>query len=418
MNKHYIDELRKKAESLRATTNSSTTVDKLASDIQELVHELEVHEIELQLQHAELRSALEELSNTKEDYVDLFDHAPVGYAVINEQGRVLSLNLTFSKMLGIPRAEIEGQRLSHVIVEADRDTYYLARRSAFTSQLSQTCEVQFMTSNKSIFYGQLDLSLIQTKNICRITCTDITPIKEAEKTTQVALAREKELNELKTRMLQMISHEFRTPLTVMLSTLETITVYGEHFTNEQRQQKAQTIKDYIWYLARLIEEMTNAYNVDNGHVKVNLQKQNCEDMFRKFVEELNDTYPKRIELSVKKTAASPETILFDSDLLKQVLLILVSNSMIYSQGKCTITLTLNTDNFTIEIGDEGVGIPLDDQPFIFDIFFRGDNVKTIHGTGLGLNIAKRLVEACNGTIEFHSEINKGTTFLLTFLTQA
>ncbi len=255
MSSLYLKELRKKAEQLTSGDPNSS----LALDIQELVHELEVHQIELELQHAELQSTLNELRTSKQEYVDLFDHAPVGYAIIDDKGIVLSLNLTLTQLLGIPRTKVEGNKLSTVIMQEDKDIFFLARRSVFATQKPQTCELRFITPAQSVITAQLDLSLISDTETCRVTCTDISERKKAEQATIIALDHEKELHELKNRLLTMITHEFRTPLTVMHSSIETLTHFGDKLTVEQWDTRLQKIQSYIYYLSHMVTEVRLSY---------------------------------------------------------------------------------------------------------------------------------------------------------------
>lgn len=410
MSSSYLKALRKKAEQLSSGEADSS----LALDIQELVHELEVHQIELELQHAELQSTLDELRSSKQKYVDLFDHAPVGYAIIGDKGIVLSLNLTLAQLLGIPRTKIEGNKFSSVIMQEDKDTFFLARRSVFVTQKPQTCEIRFLTSDQSVITVQLDLSLMSDTETCRITCTDITERKKAEQATVVALEHERELHELKTRLLNMITHEFRTPLTAMLNSIETLTHYRDKLTPKQEDERLQRIKNFIWYLSNMVSEVSHAYRTESNQIRIQAVSFNCETLIAELVDELNMLYDDRLHFVHSKTENKAAIVYTDPDLLKQIMLNLISNAIKYSDDDCTVTLEMKSDRFQIQVIDQGYGIPPEDQPYIFDTFFRGKNIETISGTGIGLNIVKRLVEANHGTIEFYSELNQGTTFTLTF----
>jgi len=179
--------------------------------IRELVHELQIHQIELEMQNEELRRVQEELDESRARYFDLFDLAPVGYCTISEKGLILEANMTAAFMLGVDRSALVKKPVSQFIAREHQDIYYLHRKQLFETGKPQTCELQMLKKDGTSFWAYLDATTVQDDNgvpVCRITLSDITLRKKEEaellvmkealgmanQKLQIALTREKELS--------------------------------------------------------------------------------------------------------------------------------------------------------------------------------------------------------------------------------
>jgi len=180
-------------------------------DMRELVHELQIHQIELEMQNDELRRVQEELDESRARYFDLFDLAPVGYCTISNKGLILEANLTAAFMLGVDRSALVKQPVSHFIVREDQDIYYLHRKQLFETGKPQACELQMVKKDGASFWVYLDATTVKDVDgepVCRITMSDITLRKQEEaellqvrkaleianQKLKIALAREKLLS--------------------------------------------------------------------------------------------------------------------------------------------------------------------------------------------------------------------------------
>ncbi len=241
---------------------------------------------------------------------------------------------------------------------------------------------------------------------------DITERKQIEVDIRKALTREKELSDLKTRFISMASHEFRTPLTTILASAETLERYSHKFTPEKQQVVLKRIQTSVHHMIGLLNDVLTVGKAEAGKLDCTVAPIDLQQFCRDLVEE--------VQFSQVNTASAIEFIawgengpvLADEKLLRHILLNLLSNAVKYSPEHTPVTLTLNcgADQTVLQVSDRGIGIPPVDQTRLFGAFHRADNVGNISGTGLGLVIAKRAAEAHHGHISFVSEVGFGTTF--------
>jgi PAS domain S-box-containing protein len=179
-------DLRQKAESLARQRAAQTPEDIAAlspEDIRNILHELRVHQIELEMQNEELRTAQAELEASRFRYFDLYDLAPVGYCILSEQGLILEANLTAATLLGTPRGALIKQPISRLILKDDQTIYYLYRKQLFETGESQECELRLVTSDGALFWAHLKGTAAQAEDgapLCRVVINDITDRKQAE----------------------------------------------------------------------------------------------------------------------------------------------------------------------------------------------------------------------------------------------
>ncbi|MHB8906256.1 MAG: PAS domain-containing sensor histidine kinase [Melioribacteraceae bacterium] len=235
--------------------------------------------------------------------------------------------------------------------------------------------------------------------------------KEIEMMLQYSLEKEKELNELKTRFISIASHEFRTPLTSILSSAELLKRYGKKWSEDKFNEHAEKIMSSIEYLTDLLDDVLTISRSESGKIVFNPLKIDLHLFCWDIIEELKFNEDKNHKLIFKYTA-DQEIFELDPKLIRFILTNLLSNAFKYSpKGSKVEFLVFSTrDSVVMNVKDEGIGIPEEDRTHLFEPFYRTKNVGEIEGTGLGLSIVKRAVDLHNGAISYHSEIGKGTTF--------
>ncbi|MBS4070387.1 MAG: response regulator [Algoriphagus sp.] len=236
---------------------------------------------------------------------------------------------------------------------------------------------------------------------------------EANKELTKALEKEREINELKSRIVLNVSHGFKTPLTSILSSAQLLQIYAEkeHPLKQKIGKHASKIEHSVRALNNLLTSVLFFGKADENKMEYKPKKV----FLTTFVKELLDTVKAGIEneVTIKSEVVNlPKTVTTDPDLLYQILENLLSNAVKYSKDGKEVDFKLSMENnrLVATVSDKGIGIPKAEQGKLFDRFFRGGNVGIVEGTGLGLSIVKKCIEVLEGEISFESEAGKGTTF--------
>ncbi len=243
---------------------------------------------------------------------------------------------------------------------------------------------------------------------------DITDRKLIERDIRKALTKEKELNELKTRFISMASHEFRTPLTTILASAETLERYRHKFSEEKQITILQRIQSSVNHLMSLLNDMLTVGKAETQNLDFQPESLDLKKLCQDIIDELRwgqQSPAAKIEL---QWSGETSTVLADEKLLRHMVTNLVSNAIKYSPDGTPITVQVACaqPQTRIDVIDQGIGIAIADQARLFEAFYRGNNVNNISGTGLGLAIAKRAAERHQGNLTFTSQPGVGTTFTL------
>lgn len=242
---------------------------------------------------------------------------------------------------------------------------------------------------------------------------NITPLKLAEAEILKALNQERELNEMKSRFVAMASHEFRTPLSAILSSVDLIKRLNEQQAPVDKVEKhIARIKSSVKNLTSILNDFLSLEKLEAGLVNPDYSRINIRELIDEVVTEAMTLSSKSI--STKINTVGDSAVISDKNFLHNILLNLLSNAVKYSKenGKVTVSIKVSPTNFTIAVSDTGIGIPKEEQKLLFDRFFRASNVTNIKGTGLGLHIVKRYLDILSASIKFESEPNIGTTFTI------
>jgi PAS domain S-box-containing protein len=247
--------------------------------------------------------------------------------------------------------------------------------------------------------------------ICSVR--DVTQHKQIEEGLRASLLKERELNELKSRFVSMVSHEFRTPLSVIQSSTDLVTRYSDRMTEERKKDHLEQIEVQVKRLTGLLDEVLMLSKAETVGLDFNPTIVELEALCQIMIQDIQLTAEDRM-LIFNFTPDSAPAILIDPKLIRQAVTNLLSNAVKYSPPKSRIWLNVSFENHSVvfRVKDEGIGIPEEDQKRIFEIFHRASNVGTIPGTGLGLAIVKQSIEAHGGTMALESLPGQGTTFTL------
>ncbi|WP_159023785.1 PAS domain-containing sensor histidine kinase [Formosa sp. L2A11] len=244
---------------------------------------------------------------------------------------------------------------------------------------------------------------------------DITTHKKIERDAKIALKKEQELNELKSRFVSMASHEFRTPLSAIQTSAILIGRQNEAGKETKREKYVAQIKKNVKIMIVILNDFLSLSKLEEGKVQANKELFDFIDFSKTLIADVSTT--KKTGKNIILVAPDyPLLLNLDPKLMRTILMNLISNALKYSPRNTDVRITIEeSDVFvTLQVQDQGIGIPEDEQKKLFERFFRAENAQNIEGTGLGLNIVKQYVDLMDGTIDFKSEINTGTTFLITW----
>ena len=416
--------------------------------MQKIVHQLQAHQIELELQNEALRRTQFELETARLRYFDLYDLAPVGYCTLNEQGLILEANLMATKLFGTSRSNLVNRLISSFIFKDDQDSYYLHRNDLMESGEPQSYDLRIINNNG----GEptwINLTSTYEKNadgvpILRQVMTDISARKEVEKNlreseeryrreqhrldqvlknsnielgratvlAEKASAVAEKANLAKSDFLSNMSHELRTPLSAILGFAQLIDTGSPAPTPIQKRNLDQILLAG-WYLLDLINEILDLALIESGKLSMSLEPValsqvlcDCETMIepqaRKHGIEVNFT-----------DIDQPYTVHADRTRLKQVLINLMSNAIKYNKpgGTVVVSCIQSLGRIRICVTDSGQGLAPEKIAQLFQPFNRlGQEGNTEQGTGIGLVMTKRLIELMDGKIGMESVFGEGSTF--------
>ena len=242
---------------------------------------------------------------------------------------------------------------------------------------------------------------------------EITVRKKAEEEVRRALEKERELNDLKSRFVSIASHEFRTPLSSILSSISLIDQYNQKGDVEKIDKHVNRAKASVNHLTAILNDLLSLSKLEEGKMETLHENVYIKELFSDIVEEVK-LLLKSGQKIVMECNTSKESLHTDSRILRNILFNLLSNASKYSEPNKSIYFSCENTatSFRVTIRDEGIGIPEADQRHLFERFFRASNVSNIQGTGLGLNIVKRYLDLLNGSVTFTSEYTKGSTFTI------
>lgn len=391
----------------------------------------------------------------EEQFHALFRFATSGILVANTRGEIVQINPAAEKLFGYQAREILGKQVEILIpprltqLHERHRAYY--RNNPHPRSMGTGLDLYAVRKDGTEFPVEVSLSPFQTEQgeFVMAFVVDNTMRKESEQRivrqnqkleqlasalqnlnegleekvherTQAleqakndlaaALETERELGELKSRFVAMASHEFRTPLSTVLSSASLISTYAERLDIENIKKHSLRIRTAVNNLNTILTEFLSLGKLEEGKTESNLRETHLPELVEEVATEIRALF--RPGQTLEYEHEGPEVAVVDPGLFKHVMINLFSNAVKYSQENKVIRVltAVQQDGILLRVIDQGMGIPEADQRHLFSRFFRATNATNIQGTGLGLYIVKRYVEIMNGEIGFHSEEGKGSEF--------
>lgn len=383
----------------------------------------------------------------------IIENAIDGIITINNRGIVESINPAASQLFGYGPEEVIGNNISMLMPEPDQSRHddYIGRykRTGVKKIIGIGREVLGLKKDGTTFPFRLAVSEVhyrdksiftgfihdmtkeraaenelrkhanelegkvreRTKDLIKL----VSELEKAKSDVSLSLEKEKELNQMKSRFVSMASHEFRTPLSSVQLSASLIEKYAERPDFQNIVKHTNRIRGAVQLLNNILNDFLSLEKLEAGRVVVNKTDINLVQLAEEITEEMQMISKKNQHIVYQHTGAVGVFYL-DAHLMKSSAINLIANAIKYSGENTFIEFSteINDDTCIICVKDNGIGIPIEDQKNLFEPFFRAHNTGNIPGTGLGLNIVKRYVELMDGSLEYHSALNKGTMFKMSF----
>jgi PAS domain S-box-containing protein len=362
------------------------------------------------------RKALEaQLVRTSSEREAILNSALVGI-VLSVNRRHEWVNEKFAQIIGYPRAELIGQPSSYIHPDlATWEQFGREARQTLIETGSYIAERQLRRGDGTLFWAEMAGSCIQPKDPDSGVIwafLDITERKKSEADTFEALEQQKALNELRTRFVAMTSHEFRTPLSGILSAEELLRHYGSRLPEHEKLEILDSIAAGVKRMTGMLDRVLLLGKADAQMLEFEPHPLDLQKLCNQLLEEARMQQPDSLcDLRLAYTA-EPGLGMYDEKLLRHIFGNLLSNAVKYSPlgGLVTFKVRADADMIVLDVADEGIGIPEEELPHLFESFHRASNVGTIQGTGLGLAIVRNAVDIHGGTIDVQSAAGSGTCF--------
>ena len=389
----------------------------------------------------------------KEGLHALFDYTTEGILITNDRGEILKINPSAEKMFAYQKGELLGKKIEILVPQkfSKKHEYHRENFNVSPHARSMGADLELYAKRKddSEFPVEISLSPYSTadekfviafiidvtirkraeeklktysqeleKEVHNRTLILREAIAELEKTKEElsqSLEKERELNEMKSRFVSMASHEFRTPLATILSSLSLTEKYIEKKYEEKRQKHITRIKSVISNMTDILNDFLSIGKLEEGHIHSIPANFNIVEFVESMIYDIQPITKPEQKIYYQHHGKYTKVYL-DKKILKNILTNLISNAIKFSEEAKQIEVSTEIKKafLFIQIKDQGVGISKEEQKHLFERFFRARNATNIQGTGLGLNIVKKYVELMDGNIDFKSKLDKGTTFTIKF----
>jgi PAS domain S-box-containing protein len=411
------DELRRRAE--KALREKKTPPPRAGEDPQKLLHELQVHQIELEMQNEELRHARNEMEAALEKYTDLYDFAPVGYATLDGAGVIRSINLTGAGLLGMERSRLVGRPFGLLVTAESRSTLSAFLGQALTSQGKKSFEVPLVGNGKEPRIIRMEAVTCTSGQECRVAILDITERKRIEEEVRMLHAKlERRVYELEIANLELeafshtVSHDLRSPLAVIDGYCQLIEQLGGESLDERCRGYLHQLDQGVQRMTELIDTLLNFSRL----TRTELQSKpvDLSETAQAVTAELRKVNPGR---RVTFCLAPGMSVRGDPKLLRVVLDNLLGNAWKYTCKKEDAVIEFGAEEVAgksvLFVRDNGPGFDIAHADLLFRAFERLPGSQEFQGFGLGLATVQRIVQLHGGRVWAEGGVGKGATFYFT-----
>lgn len=394
-------------------------------------------------------------NTSKFEFEAIFKEASIGIIVTNSNFEIILLNRFGAELFGFTSTDLVGENISLLIPNHLKDRHHvhlahLNHEKPISRPMGIGMDLKAKRKDGSLFPIEISLShfkdgenmhyiafvsdltlkkkvelelILRNQQIIQLNETleqeveartnalqnTLDKLELSSKELEASLEKEKELGVLKTRFVSMASHEFRTPLTSILGSATLIEKYTKAEDQPKREQHVNRIKSSVVHLTEILEEFLSAGKLEDGKLEIHPSTFSMQAFLEDIIADFS-SYPQPIALAMEVDF----TWCQDSSILKKMIHNGLSNALKFSQREVVISVIRQQNSVLLTVRDQGVGISVEDQKYLFERFFRGANAAVIQGTGLGLHLVERYMRLLGGSIRITSELGIGTQFIMQF----
>ncbi len=414
-------ELRRRAEAVLKSPTTGEPGNLSEEETSRLLHELQVHQVELEMQNEELSRTREELEISRNRYFHLYNMAPVGYCTVSRQGLILEANLTMARLLGVNRGALINKRLSQFVLREDQNLYYLQTGQLLKNGQPQSFVVRMVDAAGQLPYVHLEAARDEDEgreNVLRIVLVNITERIQLEEELRRARQASDADSRAKSEFLANMSHEIRTPLNGIVGMAQVLE-YSP--LNPSQKECLEVIRSCSASLLSLINNVLDMAKVESGKLELEIRDFSLRTGIREVVQILAPQVEKKgLRLTIDIPEEVPDSLSGDPFRLKQILINLLGNAVKFTdRGGIRIGVAICESGpgqvrLLLNVSDSGIGIRPELIDKIFLPFTQADTsiTRQYDGTGLGLAICLRLAQRMGGKIRARSTVGSGSTFSL------
>lgn len=411
------NELEKSSEQLESYAHElEERVAKRTKEVSDTVQKLVEANLSLEDQVQTTRVAEKNALESQTLIASIAKNFPKGFIIVFDKNlKLIMVDGEELNKLGFRKEDFEGKSVDDLLLFSEK------RRKQIKKNVLRTFKGQHLSFEiaygKSTFAANsIPLMVDEKIKWALFVYSDISEQKQAEDKVREALKKEQELNELKSRFISMASHEFRTPLTAILSSATLIGRQNQPGKEEKRKKYVKQIEANVENLVIILNDFMSLGKLEEGKTVLHKEPLDVIRILKVLIGDIENSKKEGQKIILKHNAPII-LVTLDAKLIRHILVNLISNAIKYSAENTTITVEITSRNHkvSIQVSDQGIGIPEEEHDNLFDRFFRAKNATNIQGTGLGLHIVKQYTELLGGTVDFESKAGEGTTFFLEFL---
>jgi len=412
-----------------------------------------------------IKRLIAKMQFNKSHVTSLFENATEGFVVTDSQGYIVLVNPSACRIFGYEATEMIGQKVEMLIPDRYKQSHvklrdgfyhdpknrvmghgrelYGQRKGGISFPVEVSLSTYVQNNDRYVIAFVVDIThrkeieqnmIRQQKQLEKVSDEmrklnaeleakveertvilkeALQRLEQSQEELSEALDKERQLSEIKSRFVSMASHEFRTPLSTVLSSASLLSKYTVTEDQPKRERHIEKIKGSVKHLNDLLDDFLSLGKLDEGKVGAEFVKLNLLELLTDTIDEMKGLAKKDQQIVYEHLG--PEVIESDKKLIKNILINLISNAIKFSDEGNTIHVNsvVKEDVAAISVRDEGIGISKEDQAHLFSSFFRGKNALNIQGTGLGLHIVKRYLDLLDGEVNLKSELTKGTIITFT-----